>query len=978
VAGVNPDGGWTVDSDAGGPAVFEVRAISKAFAGIVALDEANLRLSDGEIHALIGENGAGKSTLINIATGVYQPDGGQVMLDDSPLELSGPRSAASHGIAVVHQERNLVGAFSVAENLFLGNQPRSRGVVSYRRMFGDARPWLAEVGLDVDPSMDARQLSPGQAQLLEIARALSARCRVLFLDEPTSSISETDSEHLFAILRELRDRGTAIVFVSHKLEEVYGLCDRVTVLRDGRNVVTGRRLADISRADIVRAMVGRESQAPVAANRQGETGVARLRLEGLSTEYGHEDVNLTVHAGEVVGLYGLVGAGRTELARSLVGLGRITGGSYTIDGEQARVRNPYDALRKYSLGYVSEDRKGEGLILGHSISRNVGITIWDRVSGHLGRVSERAVRPTVIRQTESLRLKMNSLSQAVSLLSGGNQQKVSLAKWLAAETEILLLDEPTVGVDVGAKAEVHGLVRGLADDGKAILLISSDLREIVQLADRIVVMGNFRLLGEIQNTGDYTSVSKAIMERITGAPSVNPTILYPVMVRTAISMAKITGFATHDVRFPTSLRLDGSDAMNPSPDYSAAYLVIKTDEADPAGSGRGPLSGHSFVFTIGPGNDVQLAAIRMLERFLAGRDLDEVLADLGGLYRTLVGYSPMRWLGPECGIAHMAVGAVVNACWDLAARRAGKPLWQLLADLSPEEIVGLIDFRYLTDALTPDEALELLERGQAGKEERAKALSRDGYPAYSTTPGWLGYSDDRLATLCAQAVQDGFTQVKLKVGAHLEDDKRRCAIARETVGESIAIAIDANQVWDVPTAIAWIRELAAVRPAWIEEPTSPSDILGFAAIRQAVRPVPVATGEHVANRVMFKQLLQARAIDIMQIDACRVAGVNENLANLLLAAKFGVPVCPHAGGVGLCEAVQHLSMFDYVALTGTTDGRMIEWIDHLHEHFVNPAIVTGGRYQAPSAPGFSTELKPESIAEFSFPAGAAWGGTAVR
>jgi L-fuconate dehydratase len=984
VDGAAVDGGPGMPAVFEAPAVFEVRAISKAFDGIVALEEANFRLNRGEIHALIGENGAGKSTLINIATGVYQPDGGQVLLDDAPLELSGPRSAAAHGIAVVHQERNLVGAFSVAENLFLGNQPRSRGLVSYRRMFGDALPWLKEVGLNVDPSMDARQLSPGQAQLLEIARALSARCRVLFLDEPTSSISETDSEHLFAILRELRDRGTAIVFVSHKLEEVYGLCDRVTVLRDGRNVITGQRLADISRADIVRAMVGREAQAPASASRQGhghrhgQTGAARLKLENLATQYGHEEVNLTVHAGEIVGLYGLVGAGRTELARCLVGLGRITGGTFSIDGEPAHVRNPYEALRKYSLGYVSEDRKGEGLILGHSISRNVGITIWDRVSGHLGRVSERAVRPAVLRQAENLQLKMNSLAQTVSRLSGGNQQKVSLAKWLAAETEILLLDEPTVGVDVGAKAEVHGLVRGLADQGKAILLISSDLREIVQLADRIVIMGNFRLLGEIENTGDYTSVSKAIMERITGAPSVNPTSLDSEIVRTAISMAKITEFVTHDVRFPTSLRLDGSDAMNPSPDYSAAYLVIRTDEADSAGTGGEPLSGHSFVFTIGPGNDVQLAAIHLLERFLVGRDLDEVLADLGGLYRALTGYSPMRWLGPECGIAHMAVGAVMNACWDLAARRAGKPLWQLLADLSPEELVGLVDFRYLADALTPDEALELLERGQVGKQERAKGLSRDGYPAYSTTPGWLGYSDDRLAELCAQAVQDGFGQVKLKVGARLDDDKRRCAIARETVGESIDIAIDANQVWDVATAIAWIRELAPVRLAWIEEPTSPFDILGFAAIRRAVRPVPVATGEHVANRVIFKQLLQADAIDVMQIDACRVAGVNENLANLLLAAKFGVPVCPHAGGVGLCEAVQHLSMFDYVALTGTMNGRMIEWIDHLHEHFTNPAVVTGGRYQAPSAPGFSTELRPESVAEFSFPAGVAWRGTGVR
>ena len=324
----------------------------------------------------------------------------------------------------------------------------------------------------------------------------------------------------------------------------------------------------------------------------------------------------------------------------------------------------------------------------------------------------------------------------------------------------------------------------------------------------------------------------------------------------------------------------------------------------------------------------------------------------------------------------MAVGAVVNACWDLAARRAGKPLWLLLADLSPEELVGLVDFRYLDRRPHPGRGAGAAGTRPGGQgRSGSRTLSRDGYPAYSTTPGWLGYSDDTLAALCAQAVQDGFTQVKLKVGARLDDDKRRCAIARETVGESIAIAIDANQVWDVATAIAWIRELAPVRPAWIEEPTSPSDILGFAAIRQAVRPVPVATGEHVANRVMFKQLLQADAIDVMQIDACRVAGVNENLANLLLAAKFGVPVCPHAGGVGLCEAVQHLSMFDYVALTGTTDGRMIEWIDHLHEHFVEPARMERGRYLAPAAPGASAELRPESVKEFSYPLGPAWRGS---
>jgi L-fuconate dehydratase len=433
-------------------------------------------------------------------------------------------------------------------------------------------------------------------------------------------------------------------------------------------------------------------------------------------------------------------------------------------------------------------------------------------------------------------------------------------------------------------------------------------------------------------------------------------------------MTKITGFDTFDVRFPTSRTLAGSDAMNPAPDYSAAYVVIRTDAPDPA------LAGHGFAFTIGRGNDVQLAAIRLLEPFLAGRDLDEVLSDLGGLGRTLISDSPLHWLGPACGVMHMAAGAVINACWDLAARHAGKPLWLLLAAMSPEELTALVDFRYLSDALTPDEALELLERGVAGRDGRIAALRRDGYPAYSTGPGWLGYSDQQLATLCAEAIADGFSQVKIKVGAALADDKRRCAIAREAVGDQAGLAIDANQVWDVPTAIEWITELAPFRLAWVEEPTAPFDILGTAAIRRGVRPVPVATGEHVANPVMFKQLLQAEAIDVMQIDACRVAGVNENIANLLLAAKFGVPVCPHAGGVGLCEIVQHLSMFDYVALTGTTEGRRLEWIDHLHEHFAAPAEVTGGRYRTPLAPGASAEMRPESLAEFAYPSGPAWRG----
>jgi L-fuconate dehydratase len=430
-------------------------------------------------------------------------------------------------------------------------------------------------------------------------------------------------------------------------------------------------------------------------------------------------------------------------------------------------------------------------------------------------------------------------------------------------------------------------------------------------------------------------------------------------------MTRILGFDTHDIRFPTSRTLDGSDAMNPAGDYSAAYLVIRTDDPD-------GLAGHGHVFTIGRGNDVQLGAVRAVEPFLAGRDLDETLGSLGGLSRELVGDSPLRWLGPERGVMHMAIGAVLNACWDLAARRAGKPLWQLLAELSPAQIVELVDFRYLTDAITPEEALELLERKAAGKAERTEILRRDGYPAYATSPGWLGYSDERMAGLCAAAVQEGFTQVKLKVGGRLEDDLRRCAVAREVVGEDIGIALDANQVWDVRTAIPWVRALEHIRPVWIEEPTSPDDILGTAAIRRAVSPVPVATGEHTANRVIFKQLLQAGAIDIMQIDACRVAGVNENIANLLLAAKFGIPVCPHAGGVGLCEIVQHLAMFDYAAISGTMDGRMIEWIDHLHEHYVAPARVADGRYAVPTAPGSSSEIRPESLAEFSFPSGAAW------
>ncbi len=427
---------------------------------------------------------------------------------------------------------------------------------------------------------------------------------------------------------------------------------------------------------------------------------------------------------------------------------------------------------------------------------------------------------------------------------------------------------------------------------------------------------------------------------------------------------------TYDVRFPTSRQLDGSDAMNPDPDYSAAYLVLRTDAGEgPNGLG---LEGHGFTFTIGRGNDVQVAAIDALRGHVVGRSVSELCADPGSLSRDLVGDSQLRWLGPEKGVMHMAIGAVVNAVWDLAAKRAAKPLWQFLADAEPEWLVSQVDFRYIADALSPERALDLLRRGRAGRREREQELRRTGYPAYATSPGWLGYSDDKLARLAREAVAEGFTQIKLKVGADLADDIRRCRVARAAVGPDVRMATDANQRWNVDQAIAWTTALAEFDPYWIEEPTSPDDILGHAAIRAAVAPIRVATGEHVHNRVMFKQLLQAGAVDVLQIDAARVGGVNENLAILLLAAAFGVPVCPHAGGVGLCELVQHLAMFDYVALSGSTEDRAIEYVDHLHEHFTDPVVIRAGHYAAPTAPGFSASMHPASIAEYSYPDGSFW------
>ncbi|MFA3843502.1 L-fuconate dehydratase [Streptomyces aureus] len=435
--------------------------------------------------------------------------------------------------------------------------------------------------------------------------------------------------------------------------------------------------------------------------------------------------------------------------------------------------------------------------------------------------------------------------------------------------------------------------------------------------------------------------------------------------------ARIIAVDTFDIRFPTSRELDGSDAMNPDPDYSAAYVVLRTDAAD-------GVEGHGFTFTIGRGNDVQVAAIDALRHHVVGRGVDELCADPGTLNRDLIGDSQLRWLGPEKGVMHMAIGAVVNAVWDLAAKRARKPLWQFLADATPEWLVSQIDFRYIADALTPDDALALLRSGREGAAERESTLRERGFPGYTTSPGWLGYSDEKLGRLARQAVADGFRQIKLKVGADLADDIRRCRTARSVIGPDIRMAIDANQRWNVGEAIEWTKALAEFDPYWVEEPTSPDDVLGHAAIRRAVAPVKVATGEHVQNRIIFKQLLQAGAIDILQIDAARVGGVNENLAILLLAAKFGVPVCPHAGGVGLCELVQHLSMFDYIAVAGTTQDRVIEYVDHLHGHFIDPVVMRDGHYTAPTAPGFSAAMRPESIAEYTYPDGAFWAADLAR
>ncbi len=422
-------------------------------------------------------------------------------------------------------------------------------------------------------------------------------------------------------------------------------------------------------------------------------------------------------------------------------------------------------------------------------------------------------------------------------------------------------------------------------------------------------------------------------------------------------MIEITNIRTIDVRFPTSEHLDGSDAMNPDPDYSAAYVIIETNE---------DYQGHGLTFTIGRGNEVCISAIEALAPLLIGKNIDWITEDMGRFWRYITSDSQLRWIGPDKGAIHLATGAIVNAVWDLWAKIEQKPLWELVSDMSPEELVKCIDFRYITDCITPEEALELLKKSAVGKAERKKSLLEKGYPCYTTSAGWLGYSDEKLRRLCKEAIDSGFKHLKLKVGRDLEDDIRRLKIAREVCGPDINLMIDANQVWEVDQAINWVNTLSFAKPWFIEEPTSPDDIAGHKKIRENIGSIQVATGEMCQNRIIFKQLIMEGAVDIVQIDSCRLGGVNEILAVMLMAAKYNLKVCPHAGGVGLCEYVQHLSMIDYLCIAGTLEGRVIEFVDHLHEHFVDPCLIKDAAYMPPSMPGFSIEMKEESLMQYKF------------
>lgn len=420
-----------------------------------------------------------------------------------------------------------------------------------------------------------------------------------------------------------------------------------------------------------------------------------------------------------------------------------------------------------------------------------------------------------------------------------------------------------------------------------------------------------------------------------------------------------------DIRFPTSKNLDGSDAMNANPDYSLAYVTIRTSSG---------AEGYGFTFTIGRGTEVVVSAIDSLKPLIIGMEVERLMSDLGSFWRTVVGDSQLRWLGPEKGVIHLATAALVNAVWDLAARAAGKPLWRFVVDMEPDELVSCIDFRGIIDVLHPRDARDILIDGRKGISERLRYLEERGYPAYTTSAGWLGYGDEKLRELCRAGVAAGWNHFKQKVGRDIVDDQRRADIIRQEIGPDRTLMMDANQVWEVDQAIENMRLLSRFDPWWIEEPISPDDVLGHARIAKAIRPVGVATGEHAHNRIVFKQLLQAEAVSVIQPDSCRLGGVNEVLAVLLMAAKFGVPVCMHAGGVGLCEYTQHLAAIDYLTISARLDDRVLEYVDHLHEHFVNPVVMNGSSYTLPQAPGYSAELLPESIHSFRWPGGPAWSG----
>lgn len=494
---------------------FEARSVSKFFPGVKALQNVSMQMREGSIHALLGENGAGKSTLIKLVTGVYRPDEGQLFAGAEPVNFTRPHDAIAAGVGVVHQERNLIPRFSVAENMALSqlaNHPITP--IDYTDLNEQAKPWLDMLGLDIDPATRVSRLSVAQMQMVEIAKALSQQTRVLLLDEPTASLTPMESKALFDVLHRLRDDGVSMLFVSHKLEEVKEICDTVSVLRDGVNAGENIAMENLERQDLIRLMIGRDETTAKARHSRGGGRAVALELKNVSTAQGHKGINLDVKRCEIVGLYGLVGAGRTELAKAIMGAATITDGEVLRDGHTVKIANPTDALHRHKIGYVSENRKDEGLILEHSVLENAGITIWRKSANRLGWLTRAGVQKRTVPFLDKLAVKTPSLNQEVGNLSGGNQQKIAMAKWLAAGVEVLIVDEPTVGIDVNSKAYLHELLHELANDGTAVLLITSDLPEMISLADRILVMDEFVIKGEVKNTGDYKAISQSVMEHI--------------------------------------------------------------------------------------------------------------------------------------------------------------------------------------------------------------------------------------------------------------------------------------------------------------------------------------------------------------------------------------------------------------------------------------------------------------------------------